>query len=534
MDMDGLVGNPTSVTIGSLDIRGFISPHRVANFLGIPYAEIPARFRQAKPLKPETLQGVHDGTKYGPRCPQPLDHPKVLRAHLYEGVIPSESIPCSEFRCLNLNVFAPPEAVGSQQRLPVYVWIHGGGWKTGDGGLEYDGNFLVEHAINAEKPMVYVGINYRLGYCGWLTSQELTDEALRAGEKPFRNMGLLDQRLALQWVQENIGYFGGDPDNVTIAGESAGGWSVLAHLRSNIPVCKRGIIMSCPSHRFPTTQDSQATFDRLVASTGVVGPDAPATEKLAALRDMAFEQLDELTGGKPVLPAWDPEWFGGDIDTDEPTECVGEFPRWVEAIVTGFTRDEFSVFGIVKNLHTWSKEKVKATISQVIPDPDFAQEICAAYGIDRGTDKDAIAGMFDFASDSVFNIAAIKLGQVRTIPASTYRFDQIDHGDCPYQGYAYHGQDNAWSPRLPAVAGPTALPEYKATADHQSQMILDLVHGQQPWETFATGRRIMRFDGEKSGLFEWSDGLARIDQMTATKEKEVMFQRGGWALMNLG
>ncbi|OJJ44126.1 hypothetical protein ASPZODRAFT_834990 [Penicilliopsis zonata CBS 506.65] len=520
---------PTAVTIGSLSIRGFVSQLGVANFLGIPYAEIPARFRQAKLLRPETLKGVHDGTKFGPRAPQPPDKPKALRAHFYEGVTLSETIPCSEFGCLNLNVYGPPEAVGTQQKLPVYVWIHGGGFTLGDGGAEYDGNFLTSHAIKSGKPMIYVGINYRLGYLGWLTSQELVDEAVNAGEKPFRNVGLLDQRLALQWIQQNISHFGGDPDNVTISGESAGAWSVLAHLRSDLPVCKRGIIMSCPSSVFADLETNQATFDKLVASAGVP-VDAPATEKLAALRDMTFEQLDSLRDGFPTT-AWDPEWLVG-LNPKLPLEYVEQFPEWVESVIVGFTRDEFSLFGISRNIHKWTAQEIRERVAAIIPDQTFLEEVIETYGIDKDSDETARKGLFALASDSMFGIAPLKIGQYTKIPVCVYRFDQADvYEKSVFKGYAFHAIDSLYSPRFPALAESSAPRECRATADHHSKMLIDFTYGEQPWETYATGKKIMRFDGENSGLFECPEGLARLEKMMATKEKEIMFRKGPWQLL---
>jgi len=125
--------------------------------------------------------------------------------------------------CLYLNVVRP--AGYESGKLPVAFWIHGGGFYQG-GGVDqrYNVSFMVQNSVNIGKPVIAVTINYRLSAWGFLSgSEELVD----AGTL---NLGLRDQRLALQWVQENIEAFGGDPDQVTIFGESAGAASVGFHL----------------------------------------------------------------------------------------------------------------------------------------------------------------------------------------------------------------------------------------------------------------------------------------------------------------
>jgi carboxylesterase type B len=125
--------------------------------------------------------------------------------------------------CLYINVVRPSGY--EHEKLPVAFWIHGGGFNQG-GGVDqrYNASFMVKNSVDIGKPIIQVSINYRLSVWGFLSgSQELVD----AGGL---NLGLRDQRLALQWVQENIKSFGGDPSQVTIYGESAGGASVGFHL----------------------------------------------------------------------------------------------------------------------------------------------------------------------------------------------------------------------------------------------------------------------------------------------------------------
>jgi carboxylesterase type B len=131
-----------TVKINELLIRGFNSSSGISNFLGVPYASIPERFRQAALIDPRQRKGFVDATKYGPQCPQPVDVSRSLMNHLYTGFEISTSAPVSEDACLVLNIYTPPEALASREKLPVIVFIHGGGWALGDGNADYGEKLL--------------------------------------------------------------------------------------------------------------------------------------------------------------------------------------------------------------------------------------------------------------------------------------------------------------------------------------------------------------------------------------------------------
>ena len=189
-------------------------------YLGIPYAAPPVGdLRWRPPQAPDSWQGVRTCVRYGPSCPQPLGDGLSL-------------FPLGETDedCLYLNVWTPAggAAGGSEgaadgagdgaQPLPVMVWIHGGGFSTGSGSLDvYSGMNL------ARLGVVVVTINYRLGPLGFLAHPELSAEDPSGASGDY---GLLDQIAALEWVRENAAAFGGDPENVTAFGESAGGMSI--------------------------------------------------------------------------------------------------------------------------------------------------------------------------------------------------------------------------------------------------------------------------------------------------------------------
>ena len=188
-------------------VRGVTSADgQVANFLGIAYAAPPVgalRWRPPQPVAAWT--GVRAADHYGKVCAQPSS-----------GDGPGST---SE-DCLYINVQRP--ALGdTRQRLPVYVYIHGGGLTTGDGSY-----FNMEKIVR-ETGVIGVTFNYRLGVFGFLAHPGLIAEQEQSG-----NYGFLDQQAALRWLRRNVAAFGGDPKRMTVGGESAGGWSVCAHLVS--------------------------------------------------------------------------------------------------------------------------------------------------------------------------------------------------------------------------------------------------------------------------------------------------------------
>jgi para-nitrobenzyl esterase len=209
----------------------------IREFLGIPYAAAPTGARRWQPPEPHAPWPTPlDATHFGKHCPQPES--------------PDLAVNASE-DCLFLNVYtASSERHGLD---PVMVWIHGGSLVTG-AGSDFDPTALVQHG-----DAVVVTINYRLGALGFLAHPALDAE----GHK-FANYGLMDQQMALDWVHQNIAFFGGDPHNVTIFGESAGGQSVTSHL---------------------TAPDSHGLFDRAIVESGAYAltlPPLPVAEAQGA------------------------------------------------------------------------------------------------------------------------------------------------------------------------------------------------------------------------------------------------------------
>ncbi|ROJ28362.1 Cocaine esterase [Anabarilius grahami] len=208
----------------------------VSSYLGIPFVK-PAvgPLRLAPPLPAEPWQGVRDATKQPPMCLQPKELIVDMLANLFLSV----EIPEVSEDCLYLNIYTPAKP-GDDTKLPVMVWIHGGGFSMASASI-FDG-----HALAAYQDVVVVLIQYRLGLLGFFSTGD---------EHAPGNYGLLDQVAALQWVQENIHSFGGDPELVTIFGESAGGVSVSLHVLSPL---------SANLFRYAIAESGTAAMDALM------------------------------------------------------------------------------------------------------------------------------------------------------------------------------------------------------------------------------------------------------------------------------
>lgn len=185
-------------------------------FLGIPYSQQPVgslRFSRPQSLN-STWSDIRSAARYSEQCfgvgTDDDYNPPYVTYKLGE-------------KCLTLNVVRPA-GVGEGKGLPVWVWIHGGGFSYGGSAdRRYNGSFIVDRSVAIEEPVIFVSLNYRVNLLGFPVGSEAESEGIQ-------NLGLYDQRLALRWIKENIESFGGDPEKVTIVGESAGGASVFFHL----------------------------------------------------------------------------------------------------------------------------------------------------------------------------------------------------------------------------------------------------------------------------------------------------------------
>ncbi|CAK7231488.1 hypothetical protein SCUCBS95973_007935 [Sporothrix curviconia] len=325
--------------------------------LGIQYAYIP--YRWAPPRKPAiaSWDGTRDYTKVGPGCPQ-IGRPLfgVDRVPMF-GQLGSDAAGNAtmairpdyedELGCLNLDIYTPASVNGSNaslsdKRLPVLVWVHGGSYQVGAGSVDaYDGTSLVRRGLEIGSPVVFVTINYRLGVLGFLHSKELAASEANSNDVPpeFRstaNLALVDCKYAIDWLRENIANFGGDAENITAIGESAGAGAIhhlmtVPQLYVDIP---RIILSSstCMSIQLLRAQEAQQAYDDICEKLGA--------KSVEDLRKAPVEKLVEESwfASTTFRPIWD------DITiTSDPREAVFDSQRWnpsLKAMVLGTCRNE--------------------------------------------------------------------------------------------------------------------------------------------------------------------------------------------------
>jgi para-nitrobenzyl esterase len=315
-------------------------------YRGIPFAAPPTgsrRFRAPEPAEP--WSGVRDGSRFGPMAPQGVGGIEaMLGAGRFEQ---SED-------CLYLNVATP--AADDGQR-PVLVWIHGGGFQTGSGSVPwYHGTRLA-----ARYGVVVVSINYRLGALGFSHLAGLGEAYAGSG-----NAGILDQIAALEWVRDNIAAFGGDPGNVTIFGESAGGMSVgtLLGAPAAAGLFRRAIAQSGACQAASSAEQAAAIAERVGERFGGLEGilEAPADELLAA-QDEVFAASRLGAGEGPLLP-FQPVVDGVILPTP-PLEAVAAGSASEVDVLAGTTAHEFTLFTLSFPAEAMTEERLARNVARV-------------------------------------------------------------------------------------------------------------------------------------------------------------------------
>jgi para-nitrobenzyl esterase len=406
-------------------LEGVVSPDgKVRTFKGISYAAPPIGPLRWKPPQPVAVwTGVRKAEDYGPRC---------MQTRVYSDMIFNDAGPSED--CLYLNLWMPE--IHSQPRLPVMVWIYGGGFVAGSTSepRQDAGNL-------SKKGVLVVTMNYRLGIFGFFSHPELARES---GHNASGNYGLLDQLAALKWVKDNIAVFGGDPGNVTIFGESAGSSSVSALMASPLAkglfrraIGESGALFNPSRPLKPRTETEKVDVEFANSALG--------TGSLGALRAKPAAELLEAAS-KEGAPSFSPNIDGYFL------------PESVEAIFAAGMQNR------VPLLAGWNADEgsYRSILEKDDPTPEnFAARVRALYG----PNADTILKLYPAATVAQAKRSAQDLAGDRSAAFTTWKWIelQLKTGQAPVYRYRFEKT-------LPLPTGTAPSPDNEPTAPHASEI----------------------------------------------------------------
>ncbi|KAF4975144.1 hypothetical protein FZEAL_8021 [Fusarium zealandicum] len=349
------VAVPAGTVVGS-------SSGKVESFRGIPFADAPTGSLRLKPPKKlsKALGNFDASGPTGPTCPQMFissGGEDVISEFLSDFLsIPLLQVITGQEDCLTMTV-QRPAGTKAGDKLPVLFWIFGGGFQLGSSAM-YDGTSLLSAAIDQQQPFVYVAVNYRVAGFGFMPGAEI----LKDGSA---NLGLLDQRMGLEWVADNIAAFGGDPEKVTIWGESAGAISVLDQMTlyggdvdyKGKPLF-RGAIMNSGSVAPAAPVDSpkaQEVYDTVVETAGC----SSASDSLKCLRELSYDKFLNAANSVPGLLSYNSLALSylprpdGKVLPDSPDALIAAGRYHAVPMINGDQEDEGTLFALFQpNLTT--------------------------------------------------------------------------------------------------------------------------------------------------------------------------------------
>jgi len=484
-------------------------------FRGIPYAQPPvgsARWRP--PSAMPRWEGARKATEFQPACPQP-------QSKLSNVYTPREPLPTSE-DCLTLNVWSPADA----RNAPVFFWIHGGALVGGSAREDmYNG------ARFAERGLVVVSINYRLGVLGWLAHPELSAES---PDGISGNYGLLDQIEALRWVRRNIHAFGGDPSNVTIAGESAGALSVMYLMAAP---AARGLFAKAiaeSAYMITTPELRERRFGSPSAEeSGKRLAAALHAPNIAALRAMDAKALSDAAPAAGFAP-----W--GAIDGHVlPRQLVDVFDRGEQApvpLLAGFNSGEIrSLMVLAPRAPTSSTEYEKIIRDRY---SDLADEFLRIYP--AATMQESILAT---TRDALYGWTAERLVRKQAaigVPSFLYFFDHgypaedeaklhgFHASELPFVFGTFDSTPPHW-PQIPATPGERTLSEamlgYWSAFARTGQ---PQVPNEPAWPVFGSDQAYMAFTDAPHPRSHLLPGMYEINEQVVCRRHAGGDTPWGW------
>ncbi|PGH04316.1 hypothetical protein AJ80_08539 [Polytolypa hystricis UAMH7299] len=421
-----------------------VSSDGVQQYLGVPYASLAHRFAEPK-LFEKFEGGSLDATKFGPSV---VSHPDALKNQhdfLQDPLpLPNEPSPHSDTQCLNLNI-SVPDGTTRTSKLPVLVFIHGGGFSLGSSCWpKYKLARIVKLSADIGSPIIGVGINYRLGAFGFLHSKELQDEGVKA------NNGLRDQQTSLRWIKAFISGFGGDAERITAIGEM----SLTLHLLSQEPLFKQMVDMSGTSLLLKPMPLPVAKFAYSQVAKCFSVESLGAKERVQALLDapmMGFPT--KLPPSIPLLPLLDGDIISANLtfaEWGEANTVKNKVPgvSWCRKVMIGDCQFDGCMFG---KLLPHPKEKIaqrfRETASKILANHlDVALSLFEAYNISEClTDEEAFQNILRFINDIAFYAPTTTLARAWAPDrAYVYHFNELNPWEGPNKGEASHALDIAF------------------------------------------------------------------------------------------
>mgnify|MGYP001825959627 FL=1 len=394
-------------------------------FRGIPFAAPPTgKLRWAPPAPVIPWKGIRRADSWGTHC---------MQGEMFGGPLVTRGERMGE-DCLYLNVWTP--TTNPESRLPVFVVFHGGGFAAGSASEpRTDGEWF------AERGMVVVAPNYRLGLFGFLGHPELSEESAGRGSG---NYGMLDQVAALEWVRDNIAAFGGDPDNVTINGESAGSMSVSAHMVSPLSkhLVHKGIGQSGAFFPSPDTALAADPLERK-ESDGLKFAGSVGADTIEELRAMPAEALLSAvmsqSGGWGYGPGIDGYFLERPVAASYAAGEQANIP-----LLAGWTSSELGM-AIALDPKKPTRDSFRKALQETFgPEWKSAAEVYPG-----GSEEELLQSAADYASDMFISYATWKWieehAATSEAPIYRYRFDRTIPGDPASAFGAIHASDIEYS-----------------------------------------------------------------------------------------